>query len=65
MHKIKKLVSNKFPMKFNTEAAPKGVLQKKCSLKFRIIHREAPVPETYINNITGLRPAVLLKKKLW
>ena len=51
-------------MKFNTEAAPRGVLQKKCSLKFRIIHREAPVPETYINKVTGLRPAVLLKKKL-
>ena len=52
-------------MKFNTEAVPRGVLQKKCSLKFRIIHREAPVPETYINKITGLRPAFLLKKKLW
>ena len=33
----------------------RGVLQERCSLKFRKIHRKSP----------GLRPANLLKKRLW
>ena len=38
----------------------------RCSLKkFRKIHRKAPVSESFFNKVAGLRPAILLKKKLW
>ena len=34
---------------------------QRCSLKFCKIHGKTPVPESY----AGLRPATLLKKRLW
>ena len=40
---------------------PELLCIKKCSLKFRKIHRKAPVPEPHL----CLRPSILLKKRLW
>ena len=39
-----------------------GVLWKRCSWKFRKIHRKTPVSESLFNKVAGLRPATLLKK---
>ena len=42
----------------NVQKQPPGAFCKKmCSWKFQKIHRKTPVP--------GLRPATLLKKRLW
>ena len=38
---------------------------KKVFLEFRKIHRKTPVPESLFNKVAGLRPATLLKKRLW
>ena len=38
---------------------------KRCSWKFRKIHRKTPVPESFCYNVAGLRPATLIKKRLW
>ena len=35
------------------------------SYKFCKIHRKTPVPETFLNEIAGLRLATLFKKSLW
>ena len=35
------------------------------SYKFRKIHRKTPVPSFFVNKVAGLRPATLLKKRLW
>ena len=45
------------------EAASRGVLQKRCSYKFRKIHRKTPVPESLFNKVADLRPETLLKKE--
>ena len=45
-----------------------GVLQKKCSQKFRKIHTQSlfnKVAGLFLNKVTGLRPAALLKMRLW
>ena len=40
--------------------------EKRCSLNFRKIHRKIPVPESiFFKKVAGLRPATLLKKRLW
>ena len=39
--------------------------KKMYSYKFRKIHRKTPVPESLFNKVAGLRPATLLKKRLW
>ena len=44
---------------------PEAFRKKMCSWKFHKINRKTPVPETYLNNVAGLRPATLLKKRLW
>ena len=36
-----------------------------CCWKFHKIHRKTPVPETFFNKVEGLRPANLLRKRLW
>ena len=42
-----------------------GVPWKRCSEKFRKIHRKTLVPESlFFNNVAGLRPETLLKKRL-
>ena len=38
-----------------TEVATRGVLLKRCSYKFRKIHRKTPVPEPPFNKVAGLR----------
>ena len=42
-----------------------GVLQKRCSYKFRKIHRKIPVPESLIFVPENLIKFFLLKKRLW
>ena len=50
----------------NVQKQPPEVFCKKmCSWKFHKIHRKTPVPETFFNKVAGLRPATLLKKRLW
>ena len=44
---------------------PEAFRKKMCSWKFHKINSKTPVPETYLNNVAGLRPATLLKKRLW
>ena len=46
-----------------SEAATRG--KRKCSRKFRKIHRKTPVPESLFQKIASLRLATLLKKRLW
>ena len=45
--------------------SPEAFCKKMCSWKFHKIHRKTPVPETFFNKVAGLRPATLLKKRLW
>ena len=50
----------------NVQKQPPEVFCKKmCSWKFHKIHRRTPVPEAFFNKVAGLRPATLLKKRLW
>ena len=44
---------------------PEAFCKKMCSWKFHKIHRKTPVPEAFFNKVAGLRPATLLKKRLW
>ena len=39
-----------------------GVLLKRCSKKFRKIHRKTPVPEPLFNKASGPRLVTLLKR---
>ena len=48
-----------------SEAVAQRCSVKKVFLKFRKIHRKTPVPEPLFNKVAGLRPATLLKKRLW
>ena len=41
------------------------VAGKRCSQKFRKIHKKTPLPESLFNKVSGLRPATVLKKRLW
>ena len=45
--------------------SPEAFCKKMCSWKFHKIHRKTPVPEAFFNKVAGLRPATLLKKRLW
>ena len=36
-------------------------LEKSCSLKFRNIHRETPVLESFVNGVTGLIELFVIK----
>ena len=38
---------------------------KRCSQKFRKIHKKTTVPESLFNKVADPRPATLLKKRLW
>ena len=49
----------------NQKQPPEVFCKKRCSWKFRKIHRKTPVPESLFNKVAGLRPATLLKKRLW
>ena len=44
---------------------PEVFCKKRCSQKFHKIHKKTPVPESLFNKVAGLRPATLLKKRLW
>ena len=46
----------------SSEAATGGVIEERCSYKFRNFHRKTPVLESFLKKIAGLRPATLLKK---
>ena len=48
-----------------TEAATSGVLWKSCSWAFHTARRKTHVSESLFNKVSGLRPATLLKKRLW
>ena len=45
--------------------SPRGVLLKRCPYKSRKIHKNTFVPEPFFYKVAGLRPATLLKKRLW
>ena len=47
------------------EAVARWSSVKKVSWKFQEIHMETPVPGSFFNEVAGLRPANLLKKRLW
>ena len=40
----------------------KGVLHKRCSERFRKVHKKTPVLESLFNKIFALRPATVLKE---
>ena len=44
--------------------APEVFCLKRCSQKFDKIHRKTPVG-LFLTKVAGLRPATLLKKRLW
>ena len=45
---------------------PDMFLNKRCSWKYRKIHRKIPVPEClFFNKVAGPMPATFFKKKLW
>ena len=44
---------------------PEVFCRNRFSYKFRKIHRKTPVPESLFNKVAVLRPATLLKKRLW
>ena len=48
-----------------SEAATRDILWEKVFLEISQIHRKTPVPEPLFNKVAGLRPAALLKKRLW
>ena len=48
-----------------SEAATRDILWEKVFLEISQIHRKTPVPEPLFNKVAGLRPATLLKKRLW
>ena len=50
---------------YNQKQLPEVFYKKRCSYKFRKIHRKTPVPESLFNKVAALRPATLLKKRLW
>ena len=50
---------------FCQKQPPETFYEKGCSQKFHKIHRKTPVPKSLFNKIGGLRPAILLKKRLW
>ena len=43
----------------------RGAVCKKVFLEVSKIHRKRPVPESLFNKVASLRPATLLKKRLW
>ena len=51
--------------KTNYRSSHHRTYEKRCSEQFHEIHRKTPVPESFFNKIADLRPATLLKKKLW
>ena len=44
---------------------PEAFCKKMCSWKFDKIHRKTPVPETFFNEVAGLRPQAcnIIKKE--
>ena len=48
-----------------SEAATRDILWEKVFLEISQIHRKTPVPEPLFDKVAGLRPATLLKKRLW
>ena len=50
---------------FPRSSRPEVFCKKRCSQKFRKIHRKTPVPEALFCTVAGLEPATLLKKRLW
>ena len=43
----------------------RGAVCKKVFLEVSKIHRKRPAPESLFNKVASLRPATLLKKRLW
>ena len=43
---------------------PEVFCERRCSWKFRKIHRKTPAPESLLSKVAGLRHANLLKKRL-
>ena len=59
-------LQNKLRNRLALKQPPEVFYNKSRSQKFRKIHRKTPVPESlFFNKVAGLRPATLLKKKLW
>ena len=51
-------------MNISTQKQPPEVFYKKrCSSKFRRIHRKTPVPENFFNKVAGLRLCNFTKKE--
>ena len=46
----------------STKTGARERCKKRCSLKFRKFHRKTPVPESFFDKVTALRPATSLKK---
>ena len=51
--------------KLKVKNTARGVVCKKVFLEVSKIHRKRPVPESLFNKVASLRPATLLKKRLW
>ena len=61
-------IQNKYALTLlvTTEAATRGVLRKKGFLRnFAIFTGKHLCRSLFFNKLTGLRPAILLKKRLW
>ena len=50
---------------FNIMKQKKRFCKKRCLKKFCKIHRKTPAPESFLKKVSALRPATLLKKRLW
>ena len=46
---------NKHLHSYSQKQSSRGVLQERCSQKFRQIHRKATVPKSFFNKVAGLR----------
>ena len=58
---LQKIHKNKY---FIKKQPPQGFCKKGVLKKFHKIHLKTPVLESLFNRVSGLRPAILLKKKL-
>ena len=52
-------------MKFLKRCIASEAVVRRCSSKFSKIHRKHLCQSLFLNNVAGLSPATLLKKRLW
>ena len=61
----KRLAVNCKSFGYHQKQPPEMFCKKRCSWKFRKIHRKTHLPESLFNEVAGSRPATLLTMRLW